>query len=272
MIEAFAAQWMVPALLVLCRLSGVALFGPILGSKSVPWKARALLVVILTGACTPLVAESIGVVGDASGPTGAAALPSLPAFAEAAFAEIAIGAVIGLLASMPLVAAQIGGLVASQQLGLGFGRFYLPSMDDEGDALEQMMFLLALMLFISVGGIEQMVLAAAESYRWLPAGTISVAPMAQATELMIGALGSALELGLRVAAPVLAIVTLESIALGFVGRTMPAINVLSVGFALRVGAGIAVLALGIGVIRVAIDGVIDETLVSLRMWATGGAP
>lgn len=253
-----------PALMVLCRLGGVAIFGPILGSKAVPMKARALLTVALAGACAPLVimpSNGTSLVSFAD----RGAIPLLVA------GEIAIGAVIGLLASIPLIAAQIGGLLCSQQLGLGFGRFYLPAMDDEGDALEQVFFLFALMLFISIGGIEQLVLAVAESYRWLPPASLSIGTIAGATTVLVGLLGGALELGLRVAAPVLAIVALESIALGFVGRTMPALNVLSVGFALRIAAGIAIMALGVGVIRMAIDGFIDEALGSVRMWATGGA-
>jgi len=265
--QAFFEFYALPALLVLCRLGGVAIFGPILGSASVPWRTRALLTVILAGACAPLV---IGQLHDGATLAAIADL-GLGALAVLVAGEIAIGAVIGLIASIPMVAAQIGGLLCGQQLGLGFGRFYLPSMDDEGDALEQMCFLLALALFMAAGGIEQMVLATAESFRWLAPGSLGLATAAGATTVLVGLLGSALELGLRVAAPVLAIVALESIALGFVGRTVPALNVLSVGFALRIAAGLAVLALGIGVIRFAIDGFIDSSLTSLRLWATGGA-
>ncbi|MBX3356142.1 MAG: flagellar biosynthetic protein FliR [Phycisphaeraceae bacterium] len=256
MIQLFFETWVVPAILVLCRLGGVAIFGPILGSPSVPWKVRVFLVVTLAGATLPL-----------TGLPGHAPEPGLGILAG----EIAIGAVIGLIASLPMVAAQLGGLLGSQQLGLGFGRFYLPSMDDEGDALEQLFYLFALMLFIAVGGIEQMVLAVAGSFAWIEPGLLNTATVATAGGVVVGLLGAACELGLRVAAPILAVVALESIALGFVGRTMPAINVLSVGFALRVGVGLAILALGIGVIRMAMDGFIDETLALMRDWATGGA-
>lgn len=298
----FFELYALPALLVLCRLGGVAIFGPILGSQAVPWRIRALLTVAIAGATAPLVIgqlggdalsvaravhradEALGVTGASNAAGARGLLPSLPAIAILVGGEIAVGAVIGLIASIPLIAAQIGGLLCGQQLGLGFGRFYLPAMDDEGDALEQMCFLFALVLFIAVGGIEQMVLATAESYRWLAPGMLAagsagadagatggVETIARATDVVVGLLGGALELGLRVAAPVLAIVALESIALGFVGRTVPALNVLSVGFVIRIAAGIAVLALGVGVIRMAIDGFVDDALGAMRQWATGGA-
>lgn len=265
---AFFELYALPALYVLCRLGGVAVFGPILGSQAVPMKARALLTVVLAGACAPLV---IGLLDTGAAAAPAGAFPGLATLAIVVGGEVAIGAVIGLMASIPLIAAQVGGLLCGQQLGLGFGRFYLPAMDDEGDALEQMCFLFALVLFISIGGLEQMVLAAVESYRWLAPGSLGTGAVAGATELLVGLLGGALELGLRVAAPVLAIVALESVALGFVGRTLPALNVLSIGFALRIAAGVAVLALGVGVVGMAIDGFVDEALDVMRLWATGGA-
>jgi len=165
---------------------------------------------------------------------------------------------------------QMAGLLCGQQLGLGFGRFYLPAMDEEGDALEQMYFLLALVLFVAVGGVEQMVLAAAESYRWLGPAGFGAERAQDAGTLIVGLLGGAFELSLRVAAPVLAIVAIETVATGFVGRTVPALNVLSVGFPLRIAAGVAVLALGVGVVRMALDEFVQQSLDTIREFAVGG--
>jgi len=259
--DAWLSDVLLPMLLVLCRIGGIAIFGPLLGSPAIPLRIRALLSVALAAATGPIVLGQVQV-----------PMPHDPwMLLPLVGGEIAIGAVIGLLASIPLVAMQIAGLLCGQQLGLGFGRFYLPAMDNEGDALEQMYFLLALVLFVSVGGIEQMVLAAAESYRWLPPGGFGHESAVSASSMLVGLLGGAFELALRVAAPVLAIVALESIALGFVGRTVPAINVLSVGFPLRIATGVAVLAFGVGAVRMALDGFLDETLGLMRLWATGGA-
>lgn len=259
--DAWLSDVLLPLLLVLCRIGGIAIFGPLLGSPAIPMRLRALLCVALAAATGPIVLGQVHV-----------PVPHDPwRLVPIVGAEIAIGAVIGLLASIPMIALQIGGLLCGQQLGLGFGRFYLPAMDDEGDALEQMYFLLALVLFVSVGGVEQMVLAAAESYRWLPAGGFGAAAATSAGVALVGLLGGAFELALRVAAPVLAIVAIESIALGFVGRTVPAINILSVGFPLRVTAGVAVIAFGTGAVRMALDGFLETTLSTVRLWATGGA-
>lgn len=259
--DAWLPQVILPMLLVLCRIGGIAIFGPLLGSSAIPMRIRALLAVALAGATAPIV------LGQVTVPVPASPWMLLPLVGT----EIAIGAVIGLMASIPLAAMQTGGLLCGQQLGLGFGRFYLPAMDDEGDSLEQMYFLLALVLFVAVGGVEQMVLAAAESYRWLGPGGFGSAQAMDASTIVVGLLGGGFELALRVAAPVLAIVAIESVAMGFVGRTVPALNVLSVGFPLRIAAGVAVLALGVGVVRMALDGFVEDSLAAIRAFATGGA-
>ncbi len=258
--DAWLSQVLLPMVLVLCRIGGIALFGPLLGSSAIPMRIRALLSVALAGATAPIVLGRFEV------PVPSSVWMLLPLVG----AEIAIGAVIGLMAAIPLAAAQMGGLLCGQQLGLGFGRFYLPAMDDEGDSMEQMYFLLALVLFVAVGGVEQMVLAAAESYRWLAPGGFGTSVAADAGTMVLGLLGGAFELSLRVAAPVLAIVAIESVALGFVGRTVPAINVLSVGFPLRILVGVAVLALGVGAVGMAMEGFVQESLDTIRRFATGG--
>lgn len=258
--EAWLSEALLPMLLVLCRIGGIAIFGPLLGSPAIPMRIRALLAVALAGATAPIVLGTVSV------PLPSSVWMLLPMVG----AEIAIGAVIGLMASIPLAAMQMGGLLCGQQLGLGFGRFYLPAMDDEGDAMEQMYFMLALVLFVAVGGVEQMVLAAAESYRWIGPLGFGVERAADAGSMILGLLGSGFELSLRVAAPVLAIVAIESVAMGFVGRTVPALNVLSVGFPLRIAAGVAVLCLGIGSVRMALDGFVEQMLDTMRHFCQGG--
>ena len=84
--------------------------------------------------------------------------------------------------------------------------------------------------------------------------------------LMAGLLLSAFELALRVAAPIVALIFLQSIAMGFIAKTVPQMNILSLGFPLRILAGVGTLALGLIVIdEVIMDG-IDVTLTHIFEW------
>jgi flagellar biosynthetic protein FliR len=61
-----------------------------------------------------------------------------------------------------------------------------------------------------------------------------LAPADAPLDLLVGLVTSGMEVGLRVAAPVLCIVLAETIASGFIMKTMPQINIMTIGFAMKV--------------------------------------
>ena len=255
------SQHLVPAAMVVARVAGLAVQGPVLSSPAIPVRIKALLVLSLGLAVYPTVSAH-------------AALPvagtSLAMAAPLLLVEFAIGVFIGFMASMPLLAAQFGGMSMGQQIGLGFARFYNPAIGDESDALEQILFFLALATFIALGGIESMFSSVVASFGSLPAGSIpamftgtaDVSPVAVFT----GALGGAFELGLRVAAPLLAIVCLETVVMGYLSKSVPQLNVMSIGFPVRIIVGLGVIVASLAAIDEALvdgtSGAIEELLVA----------
>ena len=254
------SQHLVPAAMVVARVSGLAIQGPVLSSPAIPVRIKALLVVSLGLAVYPSVAANAGL------PTDVPLAAAVPLIAL----ELAIGAFVGFMASMPLLAAQFGGLAMGQQIGLGFARFYNPAIGDESDALEQLLYFLALATFIALGGIESMFSCVVASFGSLPAGAVpamfmpgsDVSPVA----IFTGALTAAFELGLRVAAPLLAIVCLETVVMGYLSKTVPQLNVLSIGFPIRIILGLAVIVASLAAIDEALvdgtAGTLEELLVA----------
>ncbi|MFM7051441.1 MAG: flagellar biosynthetic protein FliR [Planctomycetota bacterium] len=255
---------LVPAALVVARVVGLAIQGPVLSSPAIPMRIKGLLVVAMGLAIYPTVS--------ATGTLPQSA--SLGMLLPLVVLEIAIGAFIGFMASMPLLAAQFAGLTMGQQIGLGFARFYNPAIGEESDSLEQIMFFLALATFLALGGLESMFSATAASFGSIPAGGVPamLAGQSGASPLAVftGAMSAAFELGLRVAAPMLAIVCLESVVMGYLSRSVPQLNVMSIGFPVRIIAGLAVIIASLAAIdEVLVDGTagaLEELLV-----ATGGA-
>jgi len=254
------SQHLVPAAMVVARVSGLAVQGPVLSSPAIPVRIKALLVVSLGLAIYPTVAPAM------SAAHGAPLTMALPLLAL----EFGIGVFIGFMASMPLLAAQFAGLSMGQQIGLGFARFYNPAIGEESDALEQILFFLALATFIALGGIESMFSSVAASFWTLPAGAVP-AMLVGASEtsplaIFTGALGAAFELGLRVAAPMLAIVCLETVVMGYLSKSVPQLNVLSIGFPVRIIVGLGVIVASLAAIDEAIvdgtSGAIEELLVA----------
>jgi len=235
-----------PCLLVIFRFGGLMVYGPVFGSSVVPVRVRVFLSFILGIATYPVISQTV-----AGGATLDLALWTL---APLVAMEVTFGLIIGFVASLPLIAAQTGGLVMGQQMGLGFARFYNPGIDDEADVVGQVLFLMTLAAFVMVGGHEQMVHAVLRSFEHLPLGGFS--PDVGLLSLLSGLLLSAFEIALRVAAPLLALIFLETVAMGFVAKTVPQLNILSLGFPVRILAGLFIIMIGL----VAIDQVLMEAI------------
>ena len=261
-IEALS-QHLVPAVLVVARVSGLAVQGPVLSSPAIPMRIKGLVVAALGLAVYPTVSSFGTLPADVS----------LGMAAPLVVLEFAIGAFIGFMASMPLLAAQFGGLAMGQQIGLGFARFYNPAIGDESDALEQILFFLALATFLALGGLESMTSAVVSSFQSLPAGGVpamlagesGASPLA----VFVGALTAAFELGLRVAAPLLAIVCLETVVMGYLSKSVPQLNVMSIGFPVRIIIGLGVIVASLAAID---EALVDGTSGALESLLAGTAP
>src|SRR5262249_53461138 len=135
---------------------------------------------------------------------------NLFSLAPSIFGETLIGLSIGLLAALPMFAAQLGGLIMSQQAGITLGQVFNPSLDIEADVFGQLLQYVAIFAFVSLGGLDSLFLSLASTFTRVPVAgaTASLAP----TDLLVGVAGSGFDLALRVSAPVLCIVLIETIA------------------------------------------------------------
>ena len=149
--------------------------------------------------------------------------------------EMLIGMVIGYGASLPLAGLQVAGHMMGQQMGLMAAQVFNPDFDDQTEVVGQFMYLLALTVFLILGGHRQMLTALVHSFDNIPIG--GFVPGENVVLLIVGLLGAMFELGVRVAAPLVCLVFLESVAMGFVARTVPQLNIFSLGFPIRIVLG-----------------------------------
>ena len=245
-----------PAMLVIFRIGGLAIYGPVLGSNVIPVRVRVMLSFILGLAVYPLLSRETLV--------GAPMQLDLLMLGPMVALELLIGLAIGFVASIPLISMQTGGLLMGQQMGLGFARFFNPSIDDEADILGQVLFFLALASFLLIGGHEYMLLAVLRSFEHIPLG--GFAPDGGLIDLLLGLLLASFELALRVAMPLLAIVFIESVAMGFISKSVPQLNILSLGFPLRIIVGFAIVATGLAIMHDILLDDFNDTLTQLFDW------
>ena len=256
--------------MVLTRLSGIFLLAPVLGSSTIPRLVKVMLVLGLSLCVYPMLWGTPGMAAAAGLGSLTRGELSLWELGSAAGLELLVGFAIGYCASLPLIGLQIGGHVIDQQMGISAGGVFNPELDAEAGVAGQLLFMMGLAIFVLMGGHHVMLTTLVGSFERIPiAGFADAGPGLDAlVSLVIGLLTMAFEVALRVAAPLLCIVFLESVAMGFIARTVPQMNILSVGFIVRILGGLVLLIVGIHTAAVVFRGALTEMLQLLTAFFT----
>ena len=254
-------------LMVLFRLTGIFVLAPVLGSSSVPRVVKVFLALGLSFAVWPMLwndPQASGHLAEAVRGLDMWSLGLLVAL------ELLIGYVIGFAASLPLVGMQMGGHMIDQQMGLAAAQLYNPEFDDQSGVTGQLLFMFALALFVAAGGLNVMLHTLAQTFRYIPLG--GFANFEQVAHMIVGLLAIMFELALRIAAPLLCLTFLVSVGMGFLMRTVPQFNILSVGFSIRILASLALLMLLIGAIAGAYGDLAGQTMRTLMDFFNADPP
>ncbi len=220
--------------LVLFRLSGLMLTAPLYGSRMVPLRIRAAMTMVIAAMIFPLVRQQ------------APADLSLSTAVIGGVGELMIGAIVGLSLAILLMGAEVGGLIVGRQAGMALGNIFDPMQNQQASIVGQVYTISLTLIFLAVGGHRATMAALLDTFETIP--LLSFGLDESFLILLVEMLGSAFILGIRLAGPVLIALFLVGTALAFLSRTMPQLNILTVGFTLRalIAMGIAAAAIGAG--------------------------
>lgn len=242
-------------LLVLSRLGGLFVFAPILASTTVPLRARAMFAIMLAAAMYPTVSLTAAPSGDLD---IASLLPIV-------LSEALVGLSIGLLAAIPIFSVQLAGMVMGQQMGLSLAGVYNPAIESESDTLGEILLYMAMGVFVILGGLEALFLAVARSFERVPMGGFGIARVP--LDHLTGLVSAGFELALRVAAPLLCIILLETIATAFIMKTIPQLNIMSIGFALKILLGFLAIVAALAAVHQVIGDHVSGAIRFISHWA-----
>lgn len=216
-----------PATLVLvgARVSGLMLLAPSLSATIVPRLVKVGLIVLFTVLMQPAVL-----------PLAEQAVLSPGAIAG----EVLVGLAIGLGAALIVGAAETAGDLMAVQIGLSGTAILDPMDNSQLPSLGVFTRLFAVTLLLTMGLHEVMLRALAESFVAMPPG--AARDLAGGLEALVGSGSTLFLLGLRFAAPVIAVVLLVNVALAILSRAAPQFNLLSVSFPIQIALGLFALA------------------------------
>jgi flagellar biosynthetic protein FliR len=218
--------------LVLVRVAAMMLFAPVLGSSRIPKRVKALLAVMLA-------------MGLASGVTQPPVIPeTLWGLTAGIAGEMVFGLAMGTVMSISFIAAQWAGEIVGQQMGLQLAEVFDPQYGAHGSLIGDMYYMLATVIFLTIGGHHDMIRAVGESFRHLP--LLSVGMNVDLFSLLVGLVQSAAGIAFRLAAPILVTMLVVDLSLGLIGKAMPQFNVMAAGMTIRSVVGMVIIIIGIG--------------------------
>lgn len=221
--------------MVMFRLSGIFILAPMLGSTTIPRTVKIMLVITLTFCIYPMLLDPHHQSAKMLAPLidhGLSLWVLLPHIAM----ELLIGLVIGYCASLPLIGMQLGGDIIDKQIGIGFADVVNPETGEQSGVIANTLFMMALAIFAILGGHRIMLMVLVGSFDTVPIGGFG--DFEGLVAMVVGMLTVTFETGFRIAAPLLCLIFLQTVSLGFIARTVPQLNIMSVGFTIRILNGI----------------------------------
>lgn len=221
-----SATYLVTWLMVFMRSVGIILQLPVLTSHPLP-------VPLKLGLCLGLATLLAGVVPEAPVPL------QLLDLGIAAGGEVLLGLALGFVARLAFAAVEMAGRVISSEIGIS-ATPGLGAPDPTREPIAGLFMALAVLLFFLLGGVQMMLTAFARSFAFAAPGHPLLQPAA--AEAMIQATARVIELGLRIAAPFIALNFLVNLAFSVLGRAVPKLNVFMLSFPVRSFLGMGLLA------------------------------
>jgi len=207
--------------LIFVRVAALMLIAPVLGPFELAARWRLALAVALAVLLTPLA------VGRVESPPHV-----IGTWLAVAGGEALVGLMLGLGVRIMFTGLQVAGGLISQMSGLQLAEVFNPSMGGSVPVFSQLLLLVATAVFLLIGGHRQLIEALLDSFVAVPTGhaTFSASAVQGVTTLV----ANSFALGLRAAVPAVVALLLATLVVGFIGRTLPQLNVMSLGFGINV--------------------------------------
>lgn len=253
MISITSAQldaWIAAFIFPLARILGLLATAPMFNNAALPRRTRLIAGLAIAMALVP-------------------ALPPMPAVPAGSWVglavlaqQIIVGVIMGFALRIAFTAVDLTGELVGLQMGLSFAVFFDPTSNGQTPVISEFFGLLATLVFLAMNGHLLALSLLAESFTLLPV-TIDPISAGGIGRLVTGA-AMIYVLGLMIALPLVAALLIANIAMGFLSRVAPQLNLFAVGFPVTLLAGFAVIALSLPYFGAALDTVFNQGFELMR--------
>ncbi len=210
---------------ILTRVSAFFMILPVFGWQILPVRFKMVLTVLLSVFFCAVVPVKI----DAEGIGPLRILLLL-------VGEATYGLALGLIVVCLFSVVKLAGVIIEQEMGLSMAQVIDPLTGEEADPLSSLIEMVFILLFLSADGHHMLLLILSKSYAAFPAGTVPT--VSALTDGIINAGSTMLIASLRLAAPMLAALLALLVALAFLARLVPEMNIFFISFPIRIGLGL----------------------------------
>ena len=222
------AKYFSAGFIVFARLLGFLRFAPVFNRKELNPTVKLSFAILLSIMITPLV-------NPGNPPSGISPLLLMTL-------NFAVGAIIGYIAQLLILAIESGGDMINTQMGLSSAMVMDPSTNSQTSILSRMITIMSICIFIEMGGMYWLFNALVRSFQIFPVYAVHI-PLDKIINIdyLVKTTSNVLYVGLQIASPVLLATLGQDIILGVISKTAPQVNVFQLSFLFKPVFGAAIM-------------------------------
>jgi flagellar biosynthetic protein FliR len=244
--DAELTQWLGQFFWPFLRILALFAAAPGFSAAAIPMRAKVALAFVVTVAVSAAIKET-------------APLNLSWTTAVLAVEQVLIGVAIGFAMQLTLAAMGLAGEFVGIQMGFGFASLYDIQSGIQVPVMGNFFNLVALLLFLALNGHLVLLDVLVKSFTVVPIA-VNSGITANGWHSLAQAGAWLFQMGFWLALPVIAVLLVTHLAVGFVSRVAPQFNVMSVGFSLFMWVGIAAVAALVPFLVPAVEHVIEAGL------------
>lgn len=211
-------------ILTLIRISLVVFLLPFFGGDTIPAQVKAALCIVLTLAVWPRLSFP------------GALFPAHPGdMLLLILGEMILGMLLGLMVHFTFAAMQIGGQLIGFQMGFSMITLGDPSSGQQLIVTAFLANFIAMAIFLTMDGHLYLLSALSGSFKLIQPGSLFIT--SRSVSDVIAFSGVMFTLALKIAGPIVACLFMVDLALALMAKAAPQMNLLMVGFPIKIGVG-----------------------------------